>query len=190
MGCFPTRTGWLLTAFFSVVVSSISPPLCAALNIYDYRFHTMPETSYYGGIHSIAKDSIGRIWFSGYDALFMYNGSAFVRMDDLVTGLSPSSYWNYGQVVTDRRGGLYVGTNHGLLRFDYGSRSFESVLDGNIGSVMVNGDGTVWLIRNNDIESFDPERLPEVVRYERPPDCSVSSLALICTREYVYAATK
>ena len=74
MGCFPTRTGWLLTAFFSVVVSSISPPpLCAALNIYDYRFHTMPETSYYGGIHSIAKDSIGRIWFSGYDALFMYN---------------------------------------------------------------------------------------------------------------------
>ena len=91
MGCFPIRTGWLLTAFFSVVVSSISPPLCAALNIYDYRFHTMPETSYYGGIHSIAKDSIGRIWFSGYDALFMYNGSAFVRMDDLVTSLSPSS---------------------------------------------------------------------------------------------------
>ncbi|MFR0773708.1 MAG: hypothetical protein ACLSH3_07860 [Alistipes finegoldii] len=83
----------------------------------------------------------------------MYNGSAFVRMDDLVTSLSPSSYWNYGQVVTDHRGGLYVGTNHGLLRFDYGSRSFESVLDGNIGSVMVNGDGTVWLIRNNDIES-------------------------------------
>ena len=159
MGCFPTRTGWLLTAFFSVVVSSI-PPLCAALNIYDYRFHTMPETSYYGGIHSIAKDSIGRIWFSGYDALFMYNGSAFVRMDDLVTGLSPSSYWNYGQVVTDRRGGLYVGTNHGLLRFDYGSRSFESVLDGNIGSVMVNGDGTVWLIRNNDIESFDRSVCP------------------------------
>ncbi|WP_306815441.1 TonB-dependent receptor domain-containing protein [Alistipes timonensis] len=150
----------------------------------------MPETSYYGGIHSIAKDSVGRIWFSGYDALFMYNGSAFVRMDDLVTSLSPSSYWNYGQVVTDHRGGLYVGTNHGLLRFDYGSRSFESVLDGNIGSVMVNGDGTVWLIRNNDIESFDPERLPELVRYERPPDCSVSSLALICTREYVYAATK
>lgn len=150
----------------------------------------MPETSYYGGIHSIAKDSVGRIWFSGYDALFMYNGSAFVRMDDLVTSLSPSSYWNYGQVVTDHRGGLYVGTNHGLLRFDYGSRSFEPVLDGNIGSVMVNGDGTVWLIRNNDIESFDPERLPELVRYERPPDCSVSSLALICTREYVYAATK
>ena len=27
-----------------------------ALNVNDYRFHSIPETSYYGGIHSIAKD--------------------------------------------------------------------------------------------------------------------------------------
>ena len=31
MGCFPIRTGWLLTAFFSVVVSSIFPPPPSAL---------------------------------------------------------------------------------------------------------------------------------------------------------------
>ena len=54
----------------------------------------MPETSYYGGIHSIAKDSVGRMWFSGYDALFMYNGTSFVRMTDLVTNLLPNSYWS------------------------------------------------------------------------------------------------
>lgn len=29
------------------------------LNISNYKFHIMPETSYYGGIHSISKDSIG-----------------------------------------------------------------------------------------------------------------------------------
>lgn len=63
--------------FFAATL--ISPAL-HALNIPDYRFHTMPETSYYGGIHSIAKDSVGRMWFSGYDALFMYNGTSFVRM--------------------------------------------------------------------------------------------------------------
>ena len=173
--------------FFAATL--ISPAL-HALNIPDYRFHTMPETSYYGGIHSIAKDSVGRMWFSGYDALFMYNGTSFVRMTDLVTNLLPNSYWSYGQVITDNRKGLYVGTNQGLLRFNYRKLEFEFVLEGNIGSVTANNDGTVWLIRNNDIESFDPERLPELVRYERPPDCSVSSLALICTREYVYAATK
>lgn len=75
---------------------------CAAhgFNVRDYRFHSMPETTYYGGIHSIAKDSVGRIWFSGYDALFMYNGSSFERMNEGVSSLSPSSYWMYGQVVT------------------------------------------------------------------------------------------
>ena len=79
--------------FFAATL--ISPAL-HALNIPDYRFHTMPETSYYGGIHSIAKDSVGRMWFSGYDALFMYNGTSFVRMTDLVTNLLPNSYWSYG----------------------------------------------------------------------------------------------
>ena len=89
--------------FFAATL--ISPAL-HALNIPDYRFHTMPETSYYGGIHSIAKDSVGRMWFSGYDALFMYNGTSFVRMTDLVTNLLPNSYWSYGQVITDNRKGL------------------------------------------------------------------------------------
>ena len=115
--------------FFAATL--ISPAL-HALNIPDYRFHTMPETSYYGGIHSIAKDSVGRMWFSGYDALFMYNGTSFVRMTDLVTNLLPNSYWSYGQVITDNRKGLYVGTNQGLLRFNYRKLEFEFVLEGNI----------------------------------------------------------
>lgn len=168
----------------------ISPPLALrALNIPDYRFHPMPETSYYGGIHSIAKDSVGRMWFSGYDALFMYNGSTFVRMNERVTRLSPSSYWSYGQVVTDNRKGLYVGTNHGLLRFDYGAQEFERVLDGNIGAVRTAGDGTVWLIRNDSIVSFDPRRLPAVVRYPMPADIPLSVQTLVCTKEYVYVAS-
>ena len=174
--------------FFAATL--ISPAL-HALNIPDYRFHTMPETSYYGGIHSIAKDSVGRMWFSGYDALFMYNGTSFVRMTDLVTNLSPNSYWSYGQVITDNRKGLYVGTNQGLLRFDYRKLEFEFVLEGNIGSVTANNDGTVWLIRNNGIESFSPERLPAVTRYPMPPEMSAPgrTLTLVCTKEYVYAAS-
>lgn len=168
----------------------ISPPL-HGLDLSDYRFHTMPETSYYGGIHSIAKDSVGRIWFSGYDALYMYNGSAFTPMNDLVTCLSPRSYWAYGQVVCDRRGGLYVGTNHGLLHFDYRTQTFRFLLEGNIGSVTVHDDGTVWLLRDNAVESFRPERLPEVVGYPLPPDVAAAeqTLALVCTKEYVYLSS-
>ena len=58
-----------------VFIKAILP--CMALNVSDYRFHSLPETSYYGGVHSIAKDSIGRIWFSGSDAVYMYEGISF-----------------------------------------------------------------------------------------------------------------
>ena len=73
-------------------VALLAAPAARGFDVADYRLHSMPETSYYGGIHSIAKDSVGRIWFSGYDALFMYNGNSFVRMNDRVAELSPASY--------------------------------------------------------------------------------------------------
>lgn len=120
---------------FTVLLFTLFSKSILALNISDYRFHTMPETSYYGGIHSITKDSIGRIWFSGYDALFMYNGNSFIQMNDLVISHLPSSYWTYGQVVTDHLKRLYVATNHGLLRFNYQTQNFEHILDGNIGTI-------------------------------------------------------
>ena len=161
-----------------------------ALNISDYRFHAMPETSYYGGIHSITKDSIGRIWFSGYDALFVYNGNSFTQMNDHFTSLQPDSYWGYGQVITDSSKRLYVGTNHGLLRFNYQTKDFKHILDGNIGLVTPNEDGTVWLIRNNKIESFHPDKLPEITHYPFPSDVVVSSLMLACAGKHIYIASE
>lgn len=158
-----------------------------ALNLSDYRFHTLPETSYYGGIHSIAKDSIGRIWFSGYDALFVYNGHSFIQMNDWVTRLLPSSYWSYGQVITDRSKRLYVGTNHGLLRFNYQRGDFECLLQGNIGAVATDAHGTLWLIRDGKIESLRNGGSPATDRYPFPSDKTVT--ALIATNEHVYTAS-
>ena len=173
-----------------LLVALLDAPAARGFDVADYRFHSMPETSYYGGIHSIAKDSVGRIWFSGYDALFMYNGNSFVRMNDRVVELSPSSFWLYGQVVTGRHRALYVGTNQGLLNFDYRMQRFESVLDGNIGSVTSDPDGTIWLIRNNGIESFDPERSPAVRTYPLPDKIAAdgSNLSLMCFDRHVYVS--
>ncbi|NDW10169.1 hypothetical protein D0T56_10950 [Dysgonomonas sp. 520] len=150
----------------------------------------MPETSYYGGIHSIAKDSIGRIWFSGYDALFVYNGNSFVQMNDLVTKLLPSSNWNYGQVITDNSRRLYVGTNHGLLRFNYQAQKFERISEGNIGAVLSNDDGTIWMIRNNKIESFHPDQPFNVIHYPLPSDSDIviPTLALMRSNGNIYVA--
>lgn len=143
----------------------------------------MPETSYYGGIHSIVKDSIGRIWFSGYDALFLYNGNSFIQMNDFVTKLLPYSYWAYGQVVTDSSKKLYVGTNQGLLRFNYLTQNFEHVLDGNVGTVIPDKKGNLWLIRDNKVQSFRYGQTPELTNYLLPLGIDFSTLTLICTNK-------
>ena len=69
------------------------------VNVNDYRFHSMPETSYYAGIHSIVKDKIGRIWFSGSDAVYMYDGVSFERQNDKLVSSSPDTWWTFLQVV-------------------------------------------------------------------------------------------
>lgn len=174
---------WIVTCFlfFSAVVRGVG------LDLSDYRFYTLPETSYYGGIHSIAKDSIGRLWFSAYDALFVYNGNSFIPMNERITSLAPGSYWSYGQVVTGRSKQLYVGTNHGLLRFDYRTNGFDCLFDGNIGFLTSQADSALWLIRNDTVVSFRPGGEPAVTRYPLPDGRVVS--ALMCTQQQVYAAS-
>ena len=56
----------------------------SAVEIPQYEFHSVPNTAYYGVIHGIAKDKVGRIWFSGHEALCLYDGNGFRRMEDEV----------------------------------------------------------------------------------------------------------
>lgn len=159
-----------------------------AINILDYRFHRMPETSYYGGIHSIVKDSIGRLWFSGYDALFIYNGTSFTQMNDLITIHSSKSYWTYGQIIVDKSKRLYVATNHGLLRFNYKNQKFDLILKGNVGTITLSKDGSIYLIRDNRIQSFSPDHINSLTNYPLLPDGIVS--ALVSTPKNTYIASK
>ncbi|MCC8172829.1 MAG: response regulator [Parabacteroides sp.] len=174
---------WIFTGF--LCFWSLIPAM--GLDLSDYRFYTLPETSYYGGIHSIAKDSIGRLWFSAYDALFVYNGNSFIPMNERITCLQPGSYWSYGQVATGCSKQLYVGTNHGLLHFDYRTNRFRCLLDGNIGFLTSHPDGALWLIRNDTVVSFRHAPEPAVTCYPLPGGQVVS--ALICTHNRIYAAS-
>ena len=151
----------------------------------ELRFHTMPETGYYGGIHSIAKDSLGRIWFSGFDAVYMYNGDSFTRMNDALTVQEPESYWNMGRLVTDRENRLYLATNHGLQRFDCRRSAFEMVLEGNIGKIEKMADGSVWMIRNGVPCGLDGKELPLPEGFIPDP----MTLTLDCTGSHVYAGS-
>ena len=127
------------------------------------------------------------MWFSGYDALYMYNGNSFIPMNDLATSLLPSLYWSYGQLITDNSRRLYVGTNHGLLRFNYQTQRFTCILEGIIGSITYDNDGEIWLIRDRNIESFHPDRPNEVTHCPISKDIVVS--ALISTKKHFYIAS-
>lgn len=141
------RKIFCLLLFFSAFLLKSA----AALDISRYRFHVMPETSYYSGIQSITKDSLGRMWYTGPDAVFMYDGNSFYQLNDLASKSNPKVKWAYGSLVTDKKGGLFLGTNHGLLKFNYGQFNFELVLPGKIRSICLHNDGNLYMLSGDSL---------------------------------------
>ncbi|WP_256009738.1 hybrid sensor histidine kinase/response regulator transcription factor [Desertivirga xinjiangensis] len=115
----------------------------------------MPETSYYGGIQSITKDSLGRIWYTGPDAVFMYDGNSFYQLNELVSVSQPKYRWAYGTLVTDKKGRLFLATNHGLLKFNYDRFSFDLIVPGKIRSVSLHDDDRLYMLSEDTILSYD-----------------------------------
>ncbi len=152
----------------------------------EYRFHTMPETSYYGGIQSIAKDSIGRMWFSGVDVVFLYDGTDFIRMDHRMKGVPEGQFWHYGKIAVGGSGNLYVATNRGLLQYDYKENCFYRKLDGKVTSLDSDIDGTVWFIRNETVESIGSDGTHRVWMFGENVYVSPVQMTIICYGNGVY----
>lgn len=127
-----------------------------AIDISQYRFHVMPETSYYGGIQSIAKDSLGRIWYTGPDAVFMYDGSSFYQLNELVSAGDPGARWRYGTVMKDKAGRLFLTTNQGLMQFNYDHFSFTLVIPGKIRSLSLHDDGKLYMLKDSILLTYEP----------------------------------
>jgi len=117
----------------------------------------MPETSYYGGIQSIAKDSLGRMWYTGPDALFMYDGNSFYQLNDIVFAIQPTVKWGYGSIIRDKKGNLFLGTGHGLLKFDYEKFSFDLVVNGKIRSLCLHDDGKLYMLSGDTLKRYDQQ---------------------------------
>ncbi len=126
-----------------------------ALDISRYRFHLMPDNPYYGGIQSITKDSLGRIWYTGPDAVFMYDGNSFYQLNDIVSASNPKVKWAYGTIITDKGGRLFLATNHGLLQFNYERFSFDLIVPGRIRSLCLNNDGNLFMLSGESVFWYD-----------------------------------
>lgn len=127
----------------------------SAVDISRYRFHVMPETAYYGGIQSITKDRLGRIWYTGPDAVFMYDGNSFYQLNELASASQPQLKWGYGTIITDKDGGLFLATNHGLLEFNYEHFSFDLIVQRKIRSVSLHDDGKLYMLSGDSVLWYD-----------------------------------
>jgi signal transduction histidine kinase/ligand-binding sensor domain-containing protein/DNA-binding response OmpR family regulator len=129
-----------------------------------YRFHTIPANPYYHGIFSIVKDGIGRIWYSGSMAVFMYDGFSFIRMDEQITSQAPDFSWQFYEMFADRDKNLYVTTNRGLFQLDYDRLKFRQVATGAITAIAQGIDGTLWICKDGHIETFSlgKDFIPEI----------------------------
>ena len=152
----------------------------------ELRFHVFQDASYNGGIHSIAKDSVGRIWFSGADAVYMYDGKRFLRQNELMTCQNPSTYWSFGHLAINGKGHLFVSTNRGLQEFNYRTQAFSPVMTGNIGPIEVTKDGTLWFIRNGSVYSLNIQGESRI--YPLPPgvDPDPNHLTVMCSGDSVW----
>lgn len=128
-----------------------------AIDFSQYRFHVMPETSYYGGIQSIAKDSLGRIWYTGPDAIFVYDGNSFRQLNELVSITEPASKWRFGMLLKDKVGRFFLTTNHGLLQFNYSRFSFEMIIPGKIRAICLADDNRLFMLKDDSLINYDPQ---------------------------------
>lgn len=146
----------------------LSTSLAAAMDQGDYRFHRMPETSYYGGINSITKDVYGRIWFTGTDALYMYDAVSYHHVT--LPNPIPGRMMNFSSVKSLPDGSLLVSTNVGLYSYDFRKEEFQLECSGSAGYMETEYKDQVWLMMNDTLSLFKGSG--QIESYPFPDDIS------------------
>lgn len=137
-----------------------------------YRFHPIASTPYYHGFQNVVKDSIGRLWYNGRDALFMFDGNTHHEMGKAMSNISSSNDWVYNHLILDASKQIIVATNYGLLEFNYSSKKFKLLTKGFVNSIAQDREGDLWIIRDNQVELIST-KTGEISRsYKMPNDNS------------------
>ena len=158
-----TRYSFLITLCWLLSIS-----LAAAMDQGDYCFHRMPETSYYGGINCITKDAYGRIWFTGTDALYMYDAVSYHHIS--LPNPSPGRMMNFTSVKSLPDGSLLVSTNVGLYSYDFRKEEFQLECSGSAGYMETEYKDQVWLMMNDTLSLYKGNG--QVESYPFPPEIS------------------
>lgn len=114
----------LLTMRYSVILLHLLllPQLILSQSI-QFRKITVADGLSNNFVHTIHKDQTGFIWFGTLDGLDRFDGVEIRSYSDRF----PDGHQRVNTIIDDPRNGLWVGTDKGLLYWDYISDDFLSV---------------------------------------------------------------
>lgn len=130
----------------SMIAAVFVAAFAAYAEIPRYDFSNIIQTNYYGGIHCIAKDATGYLWCCGHEAVFRYDGYSFENITSRITALASRDNWNFDNVEATPSSEVFIGSNHGVIRYNSHDKSFSLVRSGNIGSLCYDGGDFLWMI--------------------------------------------
>ena len=167
----------------AVLVFFICNRLTGQIASYSFNHITTNDGLPNGFINDMLQDKKGFMWFATWEGLVRYDGYNFVRFKpDLRDSSSISSKLVYS-LAEDLRGGLWVGTTHGLNYFDKKKGSFHRFshepgnsqsLPGNwIIDLIFDQDSNLWVATDHGLSrlSLDENRIPiRFEHYQNHPD--------------------
>ena len=133
----------------------------------------MPEGVEQNSIGSIAKDSIGQMWFATTDGLIRYDAkNLFIYKNDANNPHSIGSN-NVKKVYKDKKGRLWIGTAKGLFQYRFDTDDFillpDALKDEHIDNILMDNSGNLWM--NNSQKSllyqYNPDKNTfKIIRFD------------------------
>jgi len=125
----------------------------------------MPESVEQNSVSSIAKDSIGQMWFATTDGLIRYDGKKLhIYKNETQNPYSIGSN-DVKKVYLDKKGRLWVATDKGLFRYKMLSDNFINVLpetfqNEHIDNILMDSSGNLWLINalKSILYKYNPDK--------------------------------
>ncbi len=132
------------------------------------KFYRMFDGLSDGKISAITQDKSGKLWIGTKSGgINWFNGIEFgqINEDD---GLIPSNFINC--MIRGPRGGIYIGTNAGITKFDENRNTYKTfntknskISSDNIKMMLFDEDNQLWIGTNKGLDriSFNP---PQIMR--------------------------
>ncbi len=145
----------LLLFYFSQVNGQLTD-LTSQLPEANFYHLKMPEGVEQNSIGSIAKDSIGQMWFATTDGLIRYDAKKlFVYKNDVKNPHTIGSN-NVKKVYKDKKGRLWIATTKGLFQYRFDTDDFillpDAFKDEHIDNILMDNSGNLWM--NNSLKSL------------------------------------